>query len=303
MSGAAMVRPSLLRNAWSSALSRGPGYEPQPPGLFDTRRVGDYFTDLRGKTTAPGAARPERLLPAALAQLGLGWWGRMQRGDESAAQPFEVVCDLLARSARDADDGLRWDYHVALPKYGIEPPWCSALAQGQIASVFVRAAIRSGRSAHAGLALAAARPLLSDDSDLVTITPDGPVLEEVPRQSRSHVLNGWIYALWGLWDVEVGLGDEQSGDRFRASVRALRAWIDRYDTGWWTRYSVLPGGADDLAKPFYHRLHVDQVEILNRLTGFAEFTAAAARWRGYDRPANLVRAVVLQGRRSLDARP
>jgi hypothetical protein len=67
--------------------------------------------------------------------------------------------------------------------------------------------------------------------------------------------------------------------------------LDQYDVGWWTRYSLYPHLLPDLAKPFYHRLHIDQVEVLYRLTGFEEFRSAARRWRGYDNHVYRIAAI------------
>ena len=78
----------------------------------------------------------------------------------------------------------------------------------------------------------------------------------------------------------------------------LRHTLEDYDTGWWSRYSLWAEGRD-LAKPFYHRIHVAQLEALHALTGIAEFGAVAARWRGYDTRAAAARAVFEKGREVL----
>jgi heparosan-N-sulfate-glucuronate 5-epimerase len=141
----------------------------------------------------------------------------------------------------------------------------------------------SGDPAHAEIALAAVRPLLEPTiPHLVTSTPAGPVLEESPSDPPSHILNGWIYTLWGLWDVHVGLESREAGALFESSLEALRRMIGLYDVGWWSRYSLYPHRVPDLAKPFYHRLHADQCDVLFRLTGMQEFKDAARAWHRYD---------------------
>jgi heparosan-N-sulfate-glucuronate 5-epimerase len=270
----------------NSAFSRGVGYEPQPPGLFfETDRVRGYFIDFRAKTTSPTAARPDKLLPAGLAQLALGFWERALAGERKATERFSRVCDLLERRSEPSGDQLRWRYEISVPKYHLEPPLYSAMAQAQIASVFVRAYLLGGEPRHAEVALAAIRPLLDARSDLVVRTPDGPVLEESPSRPPSHILNGWIYALWGLWEVETALKESLAGDMLAASTACLRVKLPAYDVGWWTKYSLYPHLLSDLAKPFYHRLHVDQLELLYRLTGFRDFVETADRWRRYDTPS------------------
>lgn len=276
----------------AAALSWGPGYEPQPLGTrFGTDHVRGYYLDLSAKTTASTADAPERLVPAGLAQLALGWWERSLGGEERAVAAFDSACELLLDRAVSQGDALVWPYDVAVPKYGLQPPWFSAMAQGQIASVLVRAGA-------AEAALAALRPLLERSEPFVVEREAGPVLEEAPTRPPSCVLNGWIYALWGVRDVAVGLGSAEAGRLFDESLQALLATLHEYDTGWWSRYSLWADGRD-LAKPFYHRIHVAQLEALHALTGIPELAAVARRWRGYDTRTGAARAVLAKSREVL----
>ena len=283
------LRPTKMAAA---ALSWGPGYEPQPLGKrFGTEDVRGYYLDLSAKTTSPTAAAPERLVPAGLAQLALGWWERSLEGEEQALAAFESACELLLERAVPQGDALVWPYEVAVPKYGLKPPWFSSMAQGQIASVFVRAGA-------AEVAMAALRPLLDRGEAFVVDLGAGPVLEEAPTNPPSCVLNGWIYALWGVRDVAVGLGSTEAASLFDESVEALLATLDEYDTGWWSRYSLWAAGRD-LAKPFYHRIHVAQLEALHTLTALPELAAVARRWREYDTRTAAARAVFAKSREVL----
>jgi heparosan-N-sulfate-glucuronate 5-epimerase len=89
----------------------------------------------------------------------------------------------------------------------------------------------------------------------------------------------------------VGLGDRPSRQLLDESVECLRRTLHRYDIGWWSCYSLYPHRLPDLAKPFYHRLHVDQLEVLHRLTGVDEFGEAARRFAAYDTRTHRLRAV------------
>jgi heparosan-N-sulfate-glucuronate 5-epimerase len=291
--GASVLR--TFRNAWASTLSRGATYERQTPGSqWRDETVAGYFVDFSEKTSAPGARELGSLQPVSLAQLALGWWERHLAGDARASARFGAIADLLARQAVPVGAELRWPYTVAIPKYRLGRGWCSAMAQGQVASVFVRQHLRTTDDVWADRARGAIRPLLYD-SELVSQTPAGRILQEAPTDPPSHILNGWIYALWGLWDAAVGLQDTEAAGEFAAGVAALRAMLPAYDVGWWTRYSLYPHLFKDLAKPFYHRIHVLQLEVTARATGNADLAATAERWRRYDRAPNRVAAVVQKG--------
>lgn len=281
---------SLVKH-YNSALSRGVGYESTPPGAyFENDRVRGYFIDFRSKTVVPDD--PAQLFPADAAQLALGWWERALAEEAGAIDEFLELARRLAQTAEVGDDEWRWPYPIGIRKYRTPAPTYSAMAQAQIASVFVRAHAVTPDAGYLDAALAAVRPLVAErGSDLVALTDDGPVLEESPSDPPSHILNGWIYSLWGVWDVAVATGDDAAGTRYHDSLLCLRRKLARYDVGWWTRYSLYPHRLPDLAKPFYHRLHIDQMDVLYRLSGCDDFAAAAARWRRYDTTPHRARAI------------
>jgi hypothetical protein len=285
--------PAAVERAMNAALSRGPGYEPTPIGpAFDDRSVRGYYIDFRAKTTSPVAGDAEALPAIQLIQLALGWWERHTAGEQGALDRFVALCGAVERRAVAAGTELRWPVGVTVPKYGLAPGWTSALAQGQAASVFVRAHLATGEDRFAGLARHAVEPFVAADaSALVSHTPSGPVLEEAPSSPASHILNGWMSALWGLWDVQLGLDDARARELFDGSLGCLRAFLPAYDTGWWTLYSLYPHAIKDLAKPIYHRFHVTQLEVYHRLTGLADIAETRDRWAAYDRAERRVLAV------------
>jgi heparosan-N-sulfate-glucuronate 5-epimerase len=277
---------AFFQRSYGAVFSVGYGYEPHPASTrFAKDAVAGYPIDYRAKVEAHRKHPQRPLSPASLAQLALGWSERALDGDRLALRELERCCEQLR--ARGETDGavIRWPYTIALRKYGIEPPWCSAMAQAQAASAFTRAYRATGTSEYAQLAARAIQPLLEPhDSELVNWVDEGPILEEVGGSSPpSHVLNGWIFALWGLRDVALAFDRDDARQRFELSVECLLRKLPEYDVGWWTKYSLFPHRIPDLAKPFYHRLHTTQMEIMFVLTDRAEFRAAATRWREYDR--------------------
>ncbi|HVM18158.1 MAG TPA: D-glucuronyl C5-epimerase family protein [Gaiellaceae bacterium] len=297
----------MLVGGARAALGVGRGYEPQPIGTrasFDGD-VRGYFLDVRAKTAAApapvvtGRGLVYGVSGTALAQYALGWWERHMAGDDDARSRFLAGVDALVDAADDIDGELLWRYDVAVPKYRRQPPWYSAMAQGQATSALVRAHLLTGAERYADGARRAVAPLLRE-GELVIQAPEGPVLEECPSSPPSMILNGWIYALWGLWDASCGLNDAAARRRFADSAAALRALLPRFDTGWWTRYSLYEH--DDLATPFYHRIHVAQAGVMHRLTGWNDLADAARRWRSYDVPRRRIRAVGAKSAATLRSR-
>jgi hypothetical protein len=252
-----------------------------------------YLIDFRAKTHASTSATPAALGPAALAQLALGWWERIVSGETELRPRFLETAVALRARAESTRQGLLWPYTDDLPKYGLEAPWYSAMAQGQAASVLARVASATGDPDDARAAVAALDPLLRPAVPLlVADTAEGMVLEEAPSDPPSRILNGWIFALVGFWDVGSGLDHAPSVHAFTEGLAALERSLPLYDVGWWSRYSLYPHRQVDLAKPFYHRLHVAQLAALHALAGIDAFRETSRRWAAYDRPAARSRALL-----------
>jgi hypothetical protein len=275
------------------AFSFGPGYEPHVRGTrVDGSGTSGYDIDYRPKVETIERYPDRPVSPAGAAQLALGWHEWIVLGDDTAEAGFLVACEHLRSSAVAVERGLVWPYDVAVAKYPLAVPWYSGMAQGQIASAFVRAWKRTGDDTFADLALQAVRPLLDGFGGLVVQTSLGPVIEECgPMQPAAHILNGWIFGLWGVRDVAIAFDDTQCRRLAVDTIECLAASLFRFDTGWWTRYSLFPHRVPDLAKPFYHRLHVTQMEAMRDLTGEEAFASAATRWQRYDTRVEAARAL------------
>lgn len=89
-------------------------------------------------------------------------------------------------------------------------------------------------------------------------TLEGPILEEYPLHKPNTVLNGWVSALYGLYDAL--LIDDQVDVRntLEASLEALVKHLPGYDAGYWSLYDSL----GSLASPYYHRVHITQLRAL-----------------------------------------
>jgi hypothetical protein len=238
-----------------------------------------YYNDL---TLEVGAGSPDEVVRrlerltadprttnhVSIAQLGLGAW---QLGWTDAAAR---VADWIA-GALDGDGLLH--YGFAMPHtYRLAAGWSSATAQGQSASLFVRVGLPDA-------ARQAVRPLV-EPSVLLDVTEEGPVLQEYPTDPPAHVLNGWIFALWGLYDVARTTGDEAAAGAFEDGAAALAARLPRYElAGRWSRYDLYPHPIAHAASPFYHRLHVEQLRALDELAPHRAFRDFALRWAASSR--------------------
>jgi heparosan-N-sulfate-glucuronate 5-epimerase len=250
-----------------------------------------YYIDLRPKPLSLGGS-PATALAAlrrltadrrtanavTIVQLALGAWQLGEVWREVVARATDWLVSAMG------EDG-KVPYLFALPHtYPLEAPWYSAMAQGEIASLLVRASRSLDAPELVHPAVSAVQSLVDRNSLLVVATPDGPVLQEYATNPPAHVLNGWISALWGLYDVahapEAGAAVDRCLAAFRDGAACLSRRLPRYRTPlYWSRYDLFPHPVVNVATPFYHRLHVDQLEAIAALAPDATVAGIAAEWR------------------------
>ena len=102
--------------------------------------------------------------------------------------------------------------------------------------------------------------------------------EEYLVSPPTHVLNGFIWAAWGVHDYFLATQDIAARDLFEQAVLTLRTNLSRYDLGFWSLYEQSGTLLPMVASPFYHRLHVVQLRVLHRLTGDSIFAQFANKW-------------------------
>lgn len=106
--------------------------------------------------------------------------------------------------------------------------------------------------------------------------------QEYPTVPPSHVLNGGIFALWGLRDVAVALNDSDVMARFRGCRRSACAEPRCLGHGVLVSIRPLSPPAGQPREPgLAHRLHIDQLRAMHDVAPRAEFERLAERFSGY----------------------
>ena len=251
-----------------------------------------YYIDFAHKAPEPTwpppwLDAPDDLLEVATIQWALGAWERYARGEgeqwlEAAARAGSY---LLERQCKEGVHDGAWLYWRPMPHtYRIDPPWASAIAQGEAASLLVRLHAETGDDFFAEGAARALRPMQVPTARgglLAELEGGLTFFEEYPTRPASLVLNGGIFALWGFGDVATGLGDTSAEEWWRRGVESLLALLDRYDTGYWSRYDLYPHPIANVASGAYQLLHENQLGVLARQTGEAAFARASDRFAAY----------------------
>jgi len=263
-----------------------------PPGQRVSRDgTAGYYIDFTSKATdarwppafMTGSQRP---LYVAIIQWGLGCYERFlaeedERWLAAALQVGEYLVDEQHRGGR-LDGG--WFHRAPFPHtFALRPPWLSGMAQGEGASLLIRLRSASGRETFSEAARRALGPLnVPTAAGGVRALLDGrPFPEEYPTDPPSHVLNGGIFALWGLRDVGAALDDAPASSGFDEGLDALVASLPKWDLGGWSRYDLFPHPVTNIASSAYHELHINQLRAMATIAPRPQLEATAARFEGY----------------------
>jgi len=293
---------------WGQILS-GQSYYHQLQSVgkaFKPWELAGYFNDLTGKTNWLGETDEEGIpinlladgrkvyFATTIVQKALGHWDRwlLGEGDNHKGEFLKLCYWLLARQ----DENGGW---VLWPELGMSTasPY-SAMTQGECISAFARAWELTGDSAFARSARKALELLCKPIEQGGTAAHEGQdlFLEEVPSLPRSSILNGWIFALFGLYDYWLAFKDGEALDFFQRSLETLKKHLPRYDAGYWSYYDL----QGHLASPFYHDLHINQLSTLVMVYKDPEITKLRDIWIGYrNRWKNRVRAFIVKAAQKL----
>ncbi len=273
--------------------------------------LGEYYMPFTGKADYQGAYDTSGIPqldyhghiglqynPIAIAQYGLGNYNLWRRTSDGARKKkFFLIADWLCSHLEKNSYGLSvWNHHFNWEyRDTLKAPWYSALAQGQGISVLVRANKESGDARYleaARRAFVSFQRSMSEGGVAVTDESGDLWFEEYIVSPLTHILNGFIWALWGVYDYWLATQDSAAQDLFSRGVRTLLHNLDRYDLGFWSLYEQSGTRLPMVASAFYHRLHIVQLRIMHRLTGEEKFAEVANRWESYTRSrTNRTRAV------------
>lgn len=275
-------------------------------------RLGEYYMSFRRKADYAGAfdgqgipmlnyrgAIGRQYNPIAIAQYGLGNFNLFQNtGDPVRRARFLTAANwLVSNQERNAAGFLVWNHHFDWEyRTPLKAPWYSGLAQGQGISLLVRAYKSTGDSRYLAAATDAFQTFrVPLDKGGVTFTDEfgDTWFEEYIASPATHILNGFIWATWGVFDYYLATSDTTAQELFAKAITSLARNLETYDAGFWSMYEQSGTRMKMLSSSFYHSLHIVQLTILYALTDEDIFRQFAERWDGYRREKrNRVRAAV-----------
>ena len=155
----------------------------------------------------------------------------------------------------------------------------SSMAQGEGISMLIRAAIVTEDKKYTEAADKAKDFMLKPISEGGTTEYIGQDVIFYEATNNPVILNGWIFSLWGLIDYCKYVKDDQAQDILERTLETLKNKLPDFDMKYWSKYDI----DKRICSPFYHKLHIAQLEVMYDLFGDSIYKEYAKKWDRYQK--------------------
>ncbi len=250
--------------------------------IFETDRIKGYYNNLTDKVTMePELLTNEKLpelktesgetvfFPVAVFQYGLGAYDLyLQTADNKYIDKFNQCVKWTMANQEESGAWSNFFFVYKDNPYG-------AMCQGEGASLLLRAYKETNDEKYLEAARKAIAFMLKDVKNGGTTSYDG---EDVILLEYTHlkpVMNGWIFALWGLYDFNIVSPEEENINVYEKTLNSLIKYLPSFDGKYWSMYDL----DGKIASPFYHNLHIAQMQAVYKITGEKIFADYAEKWK------------------------
>lgn len=233
--------------------------------------------------------------PVYIIQYALGaYYHYQKKGDDKAKAAFLKCANWLEENLKKHGRFHYWEYNFKWTYPGLDkPPWFSAMAQGEGASVLLRAYYETNDKKYLYAAEKAIEPILYDMSvGGISVIEGNSYLfpQEYSSNPPSDTLNGAITAYVGVYEYYQITRNHNIKKMLDIMSKTFSNTIDEFDSGYWSFKSLQPRY---LANGHYNRLHVRQLQLLYLMTNDEKFLIYADKFKNYQaRLPNKIRFVL-----------
>lgn len=244
-------------------------FEHNSMGDFDANGI-PYLVDSKG----------EHYSIVYVIQYALIQHDLMLRGvdAENKKRIIKNCLDWLEEKSEVYLDSLVWR-SPANEQYHLPEGWVSAMYQGQAISLFLRAYQLFGEERYLSIAEKTFEYFKYDYAEGGVRRTDErgfTWFEEYPSATPSLVLNGYIYTLFGIYDLYRVTKNDKAGQLYDDCVSTLENNVFKYDVWYWSVYDQLKR---ELVSYYYQKnVHIPLMEIMHQLTGKDVFKKYADKW-------------------------
>lgn len=251
--------------------------------VFSKNELMGYYNDLTEKVSDSQIvdekgiplfqADSEHIIyfPIMIFQYGLGSYDKyLLEGSQKMLQNVKECAEWAVMNQED--NGAWRNFEFEFP----DTPY-SSMAQGEGASLLLRAYKEYKDNRYKLAAKKAIQFMLMDIKHGGTTEY---LNEGVYQHEFTHlpvVLNGWIFSIFGIYDYLLEFDDAEIRRAYQCSIKTLINSLYLFDNGYWSMYNT----KGMITSPFYHNLHIAQLQAMYNLTGEEEFNKYREKWVGY----------------------
>lgn len=270
------------------------GYGVAGRSCFD-RMVGNRRINEQGIVAVMTPQDGIKTNPVLSAQCGLQEYFKQNRQLTDIVQAY--IDDLMANQS--AVGAFLYDYNYKYGEEILEPGWVSGMAQGQVLSFFTRVLQDNDMPEVYDSAQRAFEYLvtpieqggtMSTLKDIDESLADYIYFEEIVSkgETQSHILNGYIFSMLGIYDWWQVQPDATEGTHyqaklfFEASVKSLAKTLPYYDAIGFSYYDIWhitnENKRPNLARAAYHYTHIYLLEAIWAITNDIQIGYFLRRW-------------------------
>lgn len=220
--------------------------------------------------------------PASISQCALASFNLMSNGNKDPyVKIFMSNITWLLENGITHGNSVVYPFPFGLPDFHPQPEWVSGMYQGQVLSALVRAYLITKDNTIYGMCEKVWNSfdtMLGEKYGFRYETKDELWFEEAPQLPPKHILNGAIYAIWGLYDYMIIRNHNRLKTEWEKAVATISNNLHLYDTGFWSYYDL----TRNLASYYYHnQVHIMQLTVLYELTSEKTFKEYSDKWSEY----------------------
>lgn len=250
--------------------------------VYSINEVAGYYNDLTEKITRFGLqddsvpksainTGEEIYFSIAIFQYGLAAYDLYLLNNDSAMLNKVRSCADWAVANQEDNGGWKtFFYQDSIHPY-------SSMAQGEALSLLIRTYLIFKDPIYKSAADKALNFMLEsiENGGTTVYRDEGIYLHECTH--KPCVLNGWIFSAWGLFDYAKAFDNEQIRKVWDNTVNTMVISLRDFDNGYWSKYNQ----STMIASPFYHKLHIAQLNVMFKITNNAIFKEYANKFTTY----------------------
>lgn len=196
-----------------------------------------------------------------------------QLGRDPYLEKATEISEAYLGTATRHDGALYFPYTMKKGGAGVTltPPWYSSLAQGTSLSAYLRLHEATGEKQYRETADAVYESFRSlkrsTGGPWTTMVDEDRYLwfEEYPHDPPTHVLNGFLTGLWGVYEYWLLTKDNESRALLEAAITTIKQYVEEFrEPGEVSWYALNRGYRGN---EFYHAMHILQLRKLHQITG------------------------------------